>query len=190
MSLDHEAVAALLGAYSLDAVEPDETAHVEAHLVTCTHCTSELVGFREAIGLVANSGGDAPMHLWGAIAARLGPPPAASEAPVVSHLFAAPQRLQTEGARSLRRWHGPFRPWALGAMAAALVVIAVLGVHVGRLDHRVNQLQALTGQQSIAEMAGRRWPIPKCATPPSTPPIRRDRRWSRSRSSPLATPSS
>ncbi|MHB8438208.1 MAG: anti-sigma factor [Acidimicrobiales bacterium] len=149
-SLNHEAAADLLGAYALDAVEPEEAALIEAHLQRCGRCSTELASFREVIGLVANSGGDAPGHLWNAISARIERPLADQERPVVRH-------ISTSGAPSpigIARGKGPrMTPWILGAAAAAFVVIAALGVQVGRLDHRVSQLQALSDQQAITEAA-------------------------------------
>jgi anti-sigma factor RsiW len=49
----------LLGAYALDALEPDERAMVEAHLRTCVRCSVEVARHHEVAGLLANPGGDA-----------------------------------------------------------------------------------------------------------------------------------
>jgi hypothetical protein len=149
-SLDHDAAAELLGAFALDAVEPEEAALIEAHVAGCGRCSSELSSLREVIGLVGNSGGDAPPHLWQAISARLERPPAGEARPVVRHLFApgAPPRVGTADNKRRR-----VTPWVLGAAAAAVVVIAALGVQVGRLDHQVGQLQALSEQQVITQAA-------------------------------------
>lgn len=44
----HEDVRAALGAYSLEALSPDEQAAVDAHLATCVECGEELRAMREA----------------------------------------------------------------------------------------------------------------------------------------------
>jgi anti-sigma factor RsiW len=68
----------LLGAYALDALEPEERALVEEHLRTCVRCSAEVAHHHEVAGLLANSGGDAPDQLWDKIAQRLGSPPTSS----------------------------------------------------------------------------------------------------------------
>lgn len=149
-TLDHESAAELLGAYALDAVDPEEAALVEAHLASCGRCSGELAGFREAIGLVANSGGDAPAHLWQAISAQIERPPAAERHPGVRHLFASSMSRPAKIARHKRQ---RVTPLIMGVAAAVLAVIAALGVEVGRLDHQVSQLQALSDQQAITQAA-------------------------------------
>ena len=44
----HDEVHAELGAYSLDALSPDESAAIDAHLSTCDSCRAELRAMREA----------------------------------------------------------------------------------------------------------------------------------------------
>ena len=44
-----------VGAYVLDALDPDEAAPFEAHLASCEACTAELRRLREAIGVVATA---------------------------------------------------------------------------------------------------------------------------------------
>jgi anti-sigma factor RsiW len=68
----------LLGAYALDALEPEERALVEEHLRTCVRCSAEVAHHHEVAGLLANSGGDAPDQLWDKIAQRLDAPPTPS----------------------------------------------------------------------------------------------------------------
>jgi len=65
----------LLGAYALDA---DEAAAVEQHLRTCVRCAAEVASYHKVTGLLANSGGDAPVALWEKIAERLDEPGAPS----------------------------------------------------------------------------------------------------------------
>jgi len=71
----HDPAAELLGAYALDALEPAETARVEAHLRICGRCRGEVAANREVAGLLAQ-GGTAPSVVWDRIMADIdGPPP-------------------------------------------------------------------------------------------------------------------
>ena len=75
--LAHEEIQELLGAYALDAVDPDEAEAIERHLETCPRCRAEVEGHREVASMLGNSGGDAPDGLWDRIASQLedAPPP-------------------------------------------------------------------------------------------------------------------
>jgi hypothetical protein len=127
--MSHEEIAELLGAFALDAVDPDERAIVEEHLVECARCRAEVAEHREVAALLANSGADAPAGLWDRISGTL---------------EAAPPRLDLAPVRSLeaRRERRRF-PTRIGAAlaAAAAVVVALLGIQVRDQDHRINQLQ-------------------------------------------------
>ncbi|MST35184.1 hypothetical protein GHK86_20930, partial [Acidimicrobiaceae bacterium USS-CC1] len=72
---DHHDVQELLGAYALDALEPDEVAAVEAHLEVCARCRRELAGYREVTSLLGHTGGEAPPGIWDRIAAGMHPEP-------------------------------------------------------------------------------------------------------------------
>lgn len=137
----HDELAELVAAYALDAVEPGEAARVEAHLATCPQCRAELASHHDITGLLANTGGDAPTLLWDRIAAQLEPPPHDGQSPAPPPPWAGrsgPARL-----RARQRW----RLVAVTGTAAAVAAIAVLGVQVGRLDHRVEQLATREGGQ-------------------------------------------
>lgn len=73
-NLSHEEAAELLGAYALDAVDPDEAALVDAHLDECPRCRAEVARHHEVAGLLANSGAEAPAELWDRISGRLEKP--------------------------------------------------------------------------------------------------------------------
>jgi hypothetical protein len=144
--LTHEEITELLGAYALDAVDPDEALEVEMHLEGCPRCRDEVQGHREVAALLGNAGGAAPDGVWDRIADALeeAPPPmrlslpGSSEAQVVP---LAPRR------RSANR----FLLAALGAAAA--VVIAVLGVQVVSLQDRYDDLQAALEQDAVLSAA-------------------------------------
>jgi anti-sigma factor RsiW len=82
--LKHEEIADLLGAYALDAVEPDEAELVEAHLATCPRCRDEVRDHREVASLLAYSGAAAPPGLWDSLAAALEEPAPPIDAPTLA----------------------------------------------------------------------------------------------------------
>jgi hypothetical protein len=126
----------LLGAYALDALDPDEAELVAAHLTGCPRCAQEVDEHRQTIGLLAAGGaGEAPTGVWDAIAARIeGSSPAAGSRPPMPVLL----------SRSRRRsgWQQPSRWLGAAAAAAAAVVIGAGIVQIAHLDHRVSQLTA------------------------------------------------
>ena len=68
---DHLEIQELLGAYALDAVDPETAALVEGHLEECVRCSIEVAQHHEVAGLLANSGGTSPADLWDGIARQL-----------------------------------------------------------------------------------------------------------------------
>lgn len=122
----HDEIAELLGAYALDAIDADERALIEDHLSTCARCRAEVAEHREVASLLAHGGADAPDGLWDRIAGLLeAPPPQLDLAPVV------PLRKRPMLARA-----------AVALVAAAAVVLALLGIQMRRQDDRINDLQA------------------------------------------------
>jgi len=161
--LQHDKVEELLGAYALDAVDADERAAVDRHLAECPRCRAEVDAHLEMAGALGSGVETPPAELWDRIADRLTPvrgtvgerpmpvlggdrqvPPAtitqaSAEAPVD----------ELSRARSAR---GPGTPKAFVALAtvaaAAVIVIALLAVNLGRVDNRVNQIQSAVGGQN------------------------------------------
>lgn len=142
--LSHDEIVELLGAYALDAVDGEEAAAVTAHLAGCPRCRGEVAEFQEVAAAVGAGSGDdvVPAGQWERIAARLErprPEPAGADA-------SAPHPSSPPSRHRLR--------WALAAVgAAAAAVVAVLAVQVGRLDHRVGQLQRPTQSVAVARAA-------------------------------------
>ena len=135
-TMNHDDVAELLGAYALDAVDPDEATSIQAHIDECPRCAAELAQLHEVAALLANTGSDASVELWDKIAARLDPP--GDPPPTATVLDAAladalPRRLSQRHRRV--RWSASA---AVGAVAAAVIVL--LALQVGHLDNRVGQL--------------------------------------------------
>jgi len=129
----HAEIADLLGAFALDAVDPDERALVEDHLRECPRCRDEVQQHRDVAAHLAFAGEEAPEGLWERIAADLEPGPAAAE---LAHLY------------PLRRPAAP-RPWmmrSLTAAAAAIVLlVGALGWEVHTQDDRVASIRRAVG---------------------------------------------
>ncbi len=133
--LRHEDIQSLLGVYALDALEPDEAAIVDAHLVDCPRCRAEVAEHREAASLLSFSGAEAPGGVWTRIAASLGdgPPPFELRAPT-------PIR---------RRRPNPM----ILAAAAAAVVVALLSAQVVKQGNRIDALSSVVDQRGLDQAA-------------------------------------
>jgi anti-sigma-K factor RskA len=119
-----------LGAYVIDAVEADEAAAVDAHLLDCPRCRAEVAELREMAALLAHTGADAPDGLWDRISSSL------SESP-------PPLRLEVQRDRK--------RLFRVAALAAAAVAIVVLAISVQRLSTQVDDLKR--ARQSTTDIA-------------------------------------
>ena len=126
--MTHDEVSELLGAYALDAVDPDEAAAVELHLRDCPRCRAEVAEHRETAAFLAHAGADAPADVWDRIAGTIDAP-----APVIPIAPRLGERSRRGGSWS--------RGVALIGVAAAMV-IAVLGLQVRNQDQRIDELAA------------------------------------------------
>lgn len=135
--MTHDEVAELLGAYALDAVDPDEAAAIEDHLRDCPRCRAEVEEHRETAAFLAHAGTDAPAELWTRIAGAIEP------SDVVVPL--APRIEQRPRSGTWTRWVTPL----VGAAAAA--VIAVLGLQVRAQGERIDELAA-TSMSDVREV--------------------------------------
>lgn len=124
MNYSHDDIAELLGAYALDAVEPDEADAVEAHLVECPRCTAEVAEHREVAAMLAHTGAPAPDGLWTRIAESLEEPPPEMSIPLTT---SEPEGGVVELAERRR---GRIARW-LPAGAAAAAVLVVVGLVAG-----------------------------------------------------------
>lgn len=150
--LTHEEIQELLGAYALDAVDRNEADAIERHLPECPRCSDELAGHREAAALLAHVGAPAPEGVWDKIAARLGEraegePGRAASIGEVEAAAAAAEIAGLAEAPSRRAVAPLSRPtrWLAGALAAAAVIVAVLGVQLVRIDSRLDRLAGPRG---------------------------------------------
>lgn len=160
----------LLGAYALDALDPDEAAMVERHLQGCVRCSAEVARHHEVAGLLANSGGDAPDELWDRIAERLDTPAVPSWDRLAARLDAPSGGDGDDGMPSVGgapgsppagaeiipldrgRRAGRLATVVVSVVAAAAALAAVaLGVQVHHLDHQVSALGA--SHQTVSQAA-------------------------------------
>lgn len=144
--ITHDEVEALLGAYALHAVDPDEAALVESHLQECPKCRAEVAGHREVAALLGNSGGDAPEGLWDRIASTLeeSPPP----------LRLALSNPQADAISLLPRRRRVGNHVVVAAMsAAAALLIGALGVKVVRQEDQIARVQEALSDDAVLEAA-------------------------------------
>jgi anti-sigma factor RsiW len=151
----HDEIEELLGAYALDAVDPDERDEIERHLATCPRCRAEVAEHREVAAVLGYAGSDAPPGLWDRIAAGLEePPPALQLTRVVAERPGSDgQGTGGTGARvvpigSAKRSMGMRVVASLAAVAA--LAAAILGIEVQRLNTRTENLRSSIGIEAIA----------------------------------------
>ena len=130
----------LVGAYVLDAVEDDDRAQFERHLLSCEPCRDEVRGLREATARLGAAAAITPrpelrQSTTQAAAVIRQLPPAVAENPVV----VGPQRGRWRGGRAIRR------PWLAGVAAGLTAVLAVTAVVLGL--HAVAMQQRLAAQE-------------------------------------------
>lgn len=134
--MTHDEIRDLLGAFALDAVEPDEALIVEEHLETCPSCRAAVANERQvAAALVERR--LPPPGLWDRIASQL------TEVP-------PPLRLVSERRPGRGR---VLRTASVAAALAAVAAVAALGWDVARLDSRIGRLQAEVSRVGIAQVA-------------------------------------
>lgn len=139
----------LLGAYALDAVDPDERELVEQHLLECPRCRAELADHLEVAAMLAE-GSPAPDGLWGRIVASLEEPPPALRLAVAPPPGSSASVVDLGAERARRR--PPRLAVALAGVAAAVIV--VLGVVVVRQETRIDDLSEEVAGSDLADAAG------------------------------------
>jgi anti-sigma factor ChrR (cupin superfamily) len=156
--MGHEEVSELLGAFALDAVEPDEAVRIESHLEACPRCRDELRNHREVVGLLSYSGAEAPPGLWDRVVEGVRRHESKSSIPIsgghpVVIAQSDPDALSGRVARRSIGGGRAVRTVSLIA-AAAVVLVALLGVQVARLQHRIDhvsgQVVAMSHQPTMA----------------------------------------
>jgi hypothetical protein len=137
----HEGVEDLLGAYALDAVEPEERELVEAHLAHCDRCRAEVADHREVAAALAG-GGSAPEGLWDRLAASLSDAPPPEVVPL--------DRMRP-AARARRREHTGERRWLGVAAAAAVVFVLALGGAAYTITDQNQQIDDIADELAAAQ---------------------------------------
>jgi Anti-sigma-K factor rskA/Putative zinc-finger len=153
MVRSHEEFEALLGAYALDAVEPDEAAELSVHLETCPRCAAELAAHREMAALFAYGGQEAPQGIWDEIATRIHGDPPELRIDQMRSRMAGPGTRRGAGRASRRAV--PWR-WVAPIAAAAAVAIAVLGVQVAGQGHSPSSVATMADVQHALSANGSR----------------------------------
>ena len=143
--LDHQEIEELLGAFALDAVDPDEAEAVELHLRECPRCRAEVASHREVATLLGNTGGDAPEGVWDRISSQL------EEAPPPLRLSLPPTSAAVIPLVSKRRAAAPIAAAVVG-LAAALA-IGVLGAQVVRQDNELDRVRVAVEDGSMLSAA-------------------------------------
>lgn len=152
MDMGHDEIAELLGAYALDAVEPDERDAIEAHLAGCPQCAAEVADHREVAAMLAYTGAPAPEGVWTKIVDALEEQPPELQLPI-SGAPAAGADVQRDELADRRARRSP-RPILMGAAAAAAIVFALFaGVVIGSNDDGPEPEFAADSLEDIARRA-------------------------------------
>lgn len=111
----------LLGAYAIDAIDPDERRLVEDYIASNPRAAAEVEQHREVATLLAFTGSDAPEGLWDRIVATLDEP-----APDPGPELARVLPVDLTARRTARM--ASFGKWALASAAAAVVAVSAVVV--------------------------------------------------------------
>jgi anti-sigma-K factor RskA len=119
---DAYALDELLGAYALDAVDPDERRRVDDYLAINPRARQEVAQHREVATMLAFTGMDAPMGLWDRIASSIEEDTAPQPGPELAKV------MPITSAASKRRTHWlAVGSWAVATAVAAAVAVLVVG---------------------------------------------------------------
>lgn len=172
----------LLGAYALDAVDPDERRLVEAHLAECPRCRAELAGHLEVASWMAGGGSRAPEGIWDRIAEAIEEPapamritsdeldaarrgrggaaaPTLPPAPGASVVAGEPEGgadVVPLAPRSRRRAVRVL----VAAVGVAAAVILVLGIVVARQERRLDDMHREVASVDLQRAAGQAMAAP------------------------------
>lgn len=165
----------LLGAYALDAVDREEAEQIERYLAEHPDARDEVAQYRETASMLAFAGADAPSGLWHSIVASLEDEPPRLDLPPAPHDDLPPLRMpevptrprppeqpDPEDARPVAPVVSldgirPRRTLAVrlaaGLAAAALIVVALLGLQIGRQSQQVDRLTAALDRNAVESAA-------------------------------------
>ena len=153
MNLGHAEIEELLGAYALDAVDPEEREVIEHHLTECPRCRAEVADHREVASMLAMSGAPAPDGVWdrivGSIDAEL--PPSLALPPVLPFPPGAPRATGGPVAAPARRRRRGMVAIGAAVAAVAAALIGVLAVKVVDQGQRIDELEVAGGPGGSAD---------------------------------------
>ena len=149
-----EPIEELLGAYALDAVDPDEKRSVEEYLANNPRARAEVEQHREVATMLAYSGTTAPDGLWDRIASALDEP-APVPGPELARILPPPDRvvgLATRAPSGRRRlWT---RTTAGALAAAAAIAIAVLSATLVERARELDRLRQAAAAPTLSQLYG------------------------------------
>jgi anti-sigma-K factor RskA len=126
MTLSHDELRSLLAASALNALPEDEAEQLGRHLMRCSHCRAEMVGYASAATLLAGPPTVAPPGIWEGIVATIENSP--------------PRPMPGSLRRVVRKRSWWVQGWAVAA-AAALIAVVVLAISTASLQNDVTHLQ-------------------------------------------------
>ena len=129
---EHEEIQDLLGVYAADAVDSEEAAEVERHLVQCAQCATEVKEHRETLALLAPATSDLRPRPFTQMGIDLSAP--------------------TSNITPLRRPARSVPAWTMSVAAAIVFLVAAVAVTQAR---RAEDLSDQLAQGSLAVAADR-----------------------------------
>lgn len=154
--MNHEEIKELLGAFALDAVEPEESFLIESHIEHCLSCAIEVADYKEVAAKLGSTTSNSSTAVWDAIERSLDFDISTDDVDSVLKVPALKFLTSNESGtssshppRSSLRWRRTSA--AIGTIAAAVIV--VLGFEVSHLSGQLTILKGDVGTPSIAAVA-------------------------------------
>jgi len=146
--VNHYEAAELLGAYALDALDPDEHEAVERHVRDCRACQTEVSEHREMAALLTPGWVKAPEGVWDRIAGSLEEKP-----PPLELARVAPSESRSGSVVPLRPSRGVGLRAAAMVAAIAAVVIGLMGVKIVDDGRRLDRITAGVHSEELQQAA-------------------------------------
>ncbi|CAN5793980.1 hypothetical protein BH24ACT3_BH24ACT3_05190 [soil metagenome] len=154
--LGHGEMEELLGAFALDAVDPNDAEQIELHLRDCPRCRAEVTEYREVAAMLAHTGAPAPEGVWGRIvdALEASPPALRMPPPSPGPPSVAAASVPTAPVSDLSQRRARVAVGVMGVLsAAAVVLVVVLGITVARQEDRLDEVQGDLASVSLDRVA-------------------------------------
>jgi Anti-sigma-K factor rskA len=152
--MTHEEASPLLAAFSLDAVEPDESALIQQHVAVCLRCQAEVDAHHEVASALGNSVVPLPAELWQSISHRLtGLDDVVDLVAPVHHLPVPTEHVEPRQrlSRTLHSSRARFATAATVAVGAAAMA-TVLGINLANANNQVAHLEGAIGETAHTEV--------------------------------------